>query len=224
MPKNTQFPIYVAAENKDYNINLQTLISGDIYTTFRDTTLLYNPVTGILKVNGIKFPQIDQTTVGLPRSAQTYIDTPSIQSVAALTLTDITGLTATIKPSSINSKIFVVVRWFGELSNANTIWDSMFGLKRNGSPIGNPIGAGVRQSGMASNTSTYNHGADGNSTAEVVQYYYIDSPNTTEPVTYQATFLVRSAITLYTNRTAGDLDSPASYERGTSNIFLMELT
>lgn len=223
MPKNTQFPIYIANENKDYNINLQTLTAGDTYTTFRDTTLLYNPTTGVLKVNGIKFPQVDQTTIGLPRSSQTYIDTPFIQSVATLTLTDITGLSATIKPSSINSKILVVVRWFGELSNAGTIWDSMFGLKRNGSPIGNPIGSGVRQSGMASNTSTYNHGADANSTAEVVQYYYIDSPNTTEPVTYQATFLVRSAITLFTNRTVGDLDTAASYERGTSNIFLMEL-
>jgi hypothetical protein len=140
-----------------------------------------------------------------------------------LTLTDITGLSATIKPSSISSKILVVVRWFGELSNASTTWDSMFGLKRNGSPVGNPVSSGARQSGMASNTGTYNHGTDANSTAEVVQYYYIDSPDTTEPVTYQATFLVRSAITFYTNRTVGDLDTAASYERGTSNIFLMEL-
>ena len=220
MPQYSNLPIYIAAENKDYNVSLQSLIAGDAYTTLRDTTLLYNPVTGILKVNGIKFPVTDQTTTGLPRSAQTYLDTPASQSVAGLT---IVGLQASIKPSSVTAKILVVVRWHGELSVASAIWNSMFGIKRNGSPIGNPTNVGVRMPGMASNTSTYNHGTDANSTMEVVQYYYIDSPGTTDPVTYQATFQSFDALTLFTNRTAGDNDTAASYERSTSNIFLMEV-
>lgn len=223
MPKNTPFPIYIAAENKDYNLSLQTSAAGDTYTIYKDAKLLYNPVSGVLKLNGVKFPQVDQTTVGLPRAAQTYLNTPSIQSITALNLADISGLSASIKPSSVNSKILVVVRWFGELSVAQSIWNSMFGIKRNGSPIGNPINAGVRQAGMASNTSTYNHGADVDSTPEVVQYYYIDSPGTESPVTYQATVLCYDTLTLYTNRVVNNTDT-APYERGTSNIFLMELT
>ena len=224
MPQYSELPIYIAAENKDYNVSLQSLVSGDAYTSLRDTTLLYNPVTGILKVNGIKFPSTDQTTTGLPRSAQTYLDTPASQSVPALTVVDIAGLQASIKPSSATAKILVVVRWHGELGVANSsIWNSMFGMKRNGSPIGNPTYVGARMPGMASNTSTYNHAADANSTLEVVQYYYIDSPGTTNPVTYQATFQSYDALTLYTNRTVGDLDTAASYERSTSNIFLMEV-
>jgi hypothetical protein len=174
MPQYSELPIYIAAENKDYNVSLQSLVSGDAYTSLRDTTLLYNPVTGILKVNGIKFPGTDQTTTGLPRSAQTYLDTPASQSVPALTVVDIAGLQASIKPSSATAKILVVVRWHGELSVANSsIWNSMFGMKRNGSPIGNPTNVGARMPGMASNTSTYNHAADANSTLEVLQYYYI---------------------------------------------------
>lgn len=223
MPQYSELPIYIAAENKDYNVNLQSLIAGDVYTTLRDTTLLYNPVTGILKVNGIQFPRTDQTTTGLPRSAQTYLDSPTSQSVAAVTVVDIAGLQASIKPSSATSKILVVVRWHGELGVAASTWNSMFGIKRNGSPIGNPTNVGTRMPGMASNTSTYNHAANADSTLEVVQYYYIDSPGTTDPVTYQATFQSYDAMTLYTNRTVADSDTAASYERATSNIFLMEV-
>ena len=223
MPQYSELPIYIAAENKDYNVNLQSLIAGDVYTTLRDTTLLYNPVTGILKVNGIQFPRTDQTTTGLPRSAQTYLDSPTSQSVAAVTVVDIAGLQASIKPSSATSKILVVVRWHGELGVAASTWNSMFGIKRNGSPIGNPTNVGTRMPGMASNTSTYNHAANADSTLEVVQYYYIDSPGTTNPVTYQATFQSYDAMTLYTNRTVADSDTAASYERATSNIFLMEV-
>lgn len=223
MPQYSELPIYIAAENKDYNVSLQSLIAGDVYTTLRDTTLLYNPVTGILKVNGIQFPRTDQTTTGLPRSAQTYLDSPTSQSVAAVTVVDIAGLQASIKPSSATSKILVVVRWHGELGVAASTWNSMFGIKRNGSPIGNPTNVGTRMPGMASNTSTYNHAANADSTLEVVQYYYIDSPGTTDPVTYQATFQSYDAMTLYTNRTVADSDTAASYERATSNIFLMEV-
>lgn len=223
MPQYSELPIYIASENKDYNVSLQSLIAGDLYTTLRDTTLLYNPVTGILKVNGIQFPRTDQTTTGLPRSAQTYLDSPTSQSVAAVTVVDIAGLQASIKPSSATSKILVVVRWHGELGVAASTWNSMFGIKRNGSPIGNPTNVGTRMPGMASNTSTYNHAANADSTLEVVQYYYIDSPGTTDPVTYQATFQSYDAMTLYTNRTVTDSDTAASYERATSNIFLMEV-
>jgi hypothetical protein len=219
----SQQAIFIAAEDRDYNVSLQSFASGDAYKTFKDTKLLYNPVTGILKVNAIQFPNTDQTSNGLPKSEQTYLNTATSQSVAAGTVTDLVGLQASIKPSSQTSKILVVVRWFGELSNANSIWNSMFGIKRNGSPIGNPVNPGSRNPGMASNSGTYNHGGDANSTPEVVQYYYIDSPGTNSPVTYQATIFCKDALTLFTNRTVADTDTAAGFERGTSNIFLMEV-
>ena len=213
----------LATADQDYCISLSQIPSGEAYTLFKDNNLLYNPVTQTLKINSIKFPGYDQTSNGLPKSSQTYLDQPATQALAALSLADIAGLQATIKPSSIEAKILVVVRWIGELGVATDTWNSMFGLKRNGSPIGNAADPGARPYGMASNSGSYNHGTDANSTPELVQYYYIDSPGTTEPVTYQATILVESAQTLYTNRTVGDNDTAASYERTTSNIFLMEV-
>jgi len=221
MPMYSELPIYIAAENKDYNVNLQSQVTGDVYNSLRDTSLLYNPVTGILKVNGIKFPNTDASTTGLPKSAQTYLNSATTQSIAAFTLTDIDGLRATVKPSSASSKVLIVVRWSGELGVAD-VYNCMFGLKRNGSPIGVPLNVGTRMSSMAALTSSYNHSGDFASTPELIQYYYIDSPGTTNPVTYQATFLHSSSQTLYTNRTATDTDTAASFERLTSNIFVME--
>jgi len=225
MLQRSGMPIRVAAENKDYTINLQGITTGETYTTLKDSNLLFNPVTGVLTVNGIQFLNTAQTTTGLPRSAQTYLNSPTSQSVAAYTVTDIAGLRATITPSSIDAKILVVIRWFGELGSAGTVWDSMFGLTRDGAIVGNqdPVSVGARMPGMATNTSSYNHAANADSTPEVLQYYYIDSPGTTNPVTYQATFQATTAQTLYTNRTVADTDTAASYDRGTSNIFLMEV-
>lgn len=217
--------IRIATENKDYAVNLQGIASGETYTTLKDNNLLYNPVTGTLTVNGIQFLNTAQTTSGLPRSAQTYLNSPTSQSIAAVSVTDIAGLSATITPSSTAAKILIVVRWFGELGAAASTWNSLFGIKRNGAIIGNqdPVDVGARMPGMATNTSSYNHAANADSTPEVVQYYYIDSPGTTSPVTYQATFQSYDAMTLYTNRTVTDSDTAASYDRGTSNIFLMEV-
>lgn len=226
MLQRSGMPIRIAAENKDYAINLQGITAGETYTTLKDNNLLFNPVTGVLTVNGIRFLNTVQTTTGLPRSAQTYLNSPVSQSVAAYTVADIAGLRATITPSAVDAKILVVVRWFGELGAAGSTWNSLFGITRDGAIIGNqdPVSVGTRMPGMATNTSSYNHAANADSTPEVVQYYYIDSPGTTNPVTYQATFQSADAMTLYTNRTVADADTAASYDRGTSNIFLMEVT
>lgn len=224
MINNNAFVVRQAVDNQDYNICLTTDVSGDSYKLFRDNTLTYNPGTQTLKVNGIKFPGAELSQTGLPKSSFTLLDTPITQSLVASRLADITGLRATIKPSSTASKILIVVRWFGEFGVATDIYNSMWGLNRNGGPIGNPTNLEARSYGMASSTSSYNHAGNIDSTPDMVQYYYIDSPNTTDPVTYQATILVASNQTFFINRTGTDTNSAASYERGTSNIFLMEVS
>jgi len=225
MIQNNFLPVYTAAENKDYAVSLQTLVSGNSYNILKDNNLLYNPVTGILTVNGLKFFGEDQTTTGLPKSAQTYLSDPTTaaQSVTANTTTDVIGLVASIKPSSANSKIFVAVRWMGEFNDQSNTYNGMFGLKRNGTPIGDSVNPSTRTFGIASPTGTYNHGNDVASTPEVIQYYYIDSPNTIEAVTYQATIRTAATMSFVTNRTWSDTNTAASFERASSNIFLMEI-
>jgi len=111
----------------------------------------------------------------------------------------------------------------GEFNDQSNTYNGMFGLKRNGTPIGDSVNPSTRTFGIASPTGTYNHGNDVASTPEVIQYYYIDSPNTTEAVTYQATIRTAGTMSFVTNRTWSDTNTAASYERASSNIFLMEI-
>ena len=100
----------------------------------------------------------------------------------------------------------------------------MYGLKRNGGAIGSPLNVGNRTGGMAmAANSYYTPTGDDNSTPEALSFYYLDSPGTTLPVTYQLTVLTgTAALTLYTNRTVGDVNQASDYERGTSSIVAIE--
>jgi hypothetical protein len=101
----------------------------------------------------------------------------------------------------------------------------MFGLTRNGTVVGSPTSAsapGIRTIGITSSSLSY-YAGDANSTPEMMSFQYLDSPASTSAVTYQVTYTANAAGTLYTNRTKGDVNTAASYERGTSSVILMEV-
>ena len=114
-------------------------------------------------------------------------------------------------------------RWFGEHGDAGQSWNCMFGLKRNGTDVGQPAqpSGGNLTLGMASSALSY-YAGDNDSTGDSASFQYVDSPGTTSALTYQMSFGVYSAETLYTNR---DVNAAATggYERGTSCIILMEI-
>jgi hypothetical protein len=174
----------------------------------------------LLKVNDI------QTIGGTPNRGkilqvvQTYYDIPTVQSISAQNYTDITGMTVSITPSSTSSKILVHARWYGE--NA-TNWDSGYGLKRNGTIIGAPGAPGARNASMTIGNLSYHLADDNNSTPETAQFWYLDSPNSTSSTTYTMWYANINALTLYTNRTIGDLNQ-FNYERGTCAMILMEVS
>lgn len=167
------------------------------------------------------------TTVYLPghviQVINTYLTTTSSISVSAgvSSTFDITGLSASITPKSISSKIYMTVRWFGEFGSTDGAYNAMFGIKRNGSAIGlvtNTFGLTA-----AAQSYTFNDAA---STPEMLFMDYYDSPSSTSTLTYQVYvgFLSANQI-LYTNRTALDTGGGATigYERGTSSITLFEI-
>ena len=201
-----------------------TLLSSTVGTTavnFLDNKLAYNPAAGMLSVNNLQYKSTGTTNNFLPRSAQRYIASPTTQAFTAQQRQAVADFHATITPRSINSKIFITVRWMGEYGNDNYVYNSMWGLARNGSIIGPAVNPGVRVWGIQTATLSYN-AVDNNSTPETMNFTYLDSPGTIEPCTYQVIFLSYVNITLYTNRTVGDIDSN-SYERGTSCLTLVEL-
>jgi hypothetical protein len=148
----------------------------------------------------------------------TYITTPTSVSVPASyqSYTNIPNLAATITPKSTTSKIYVIVRWFGESSAQTTNWDTMFGIKRDGVSVGAPLG-GTTSIGITMASLSY-YADDGNSTPEMCTFDYLDSPASVSAITYQVYTNCTVAKTLYTNRTVG-----AGGEFGSSSITLMEI-
>lgn len=130
---------------------------------------------------------------------------------SGFTFQTVTGLSASITPSSSTSKILITVStYFGE-SAADA---SQIRLMRNSTPIcvGDAAGNRVQTSGSS--------GYESNSINSVV-VNFLDSPATTSSVTYsiQATIW---AGTGYLNRTGADGDTGA-HPRTASTITLMEI-
>tara|TARA_B110000503_G_scaffold79909_1_gene122578 strand:- start:39 stop:656 length:618 start_codon:yes stop_codon:yes gene_type:complete len=162
----------------------------------------------------------NQTIVAPVTTVQTHLITTSSQSITANTRANISGLNATITPSTTSKRIKVTVRWNGEYSSTIN-HDTVFGIKRDAIDIGNPAADGSRPIGIAIIAMGY-WASDADSTAESAMYSYIDSPATTSATTYHATFINRTTGTLYNQRTVADSNG-SGYERLTSTIILEEI-
>jgi hypothetical protein len=207
-----------------YYLGLQSTDSPSTNFNFVSPRLTYNPATGTLNVDSIRYRTAGTTRNHQPRSAITYVDQTYVQSITQGTLTDVVPFAVSITPSSAQSKIAIFVNWFGE-HNTTAGWDAMYGLKRNGSEIGPPLNVGNRTGGMVMTANSYYTGtADNGSTPEAFSLCYLDSPNTTTAVTYQLTAKSGTgAIALYTNRTVADTLQATDFERGTSSIIAIEV-
>ena len=169
-----------------------------------------------------------QTTSGVQNSAvlqvvDTFYSVPTSQSfTGGVTLfTDVLGLSASITPRSVTSRILIFVRWWGEISSQVEIYNTMWSLRRNGTVIGLPNQPGSLCIGIHSASISY-YGNDNDSTPEMMNFHYVDSPATTSPVTYQVCLSCHNSVTFYTNREVNAATS-GGYERGTSGITLMEI-
>lgn len=133
--------------------------------------------------------------------------------VSNTTEMSITGLSATITPTSATSKILITAQIM--YCSALTTYGGWF--KRNGTNIGLGDASGSRQRvsiGMAL-------ASDNNQTNTFV-YNYLDSPATTGAVTYQFFVINDNTESLFINRSKNDLDSVTG-KRGISTITLMEI-
>jgi len=150
---------------------------------------------------------------------QTHLTTTSSQVLLLGVRVDLVGLAATITPTSNTKRIRISVRWNGEGTSVLS-QDSVFGIRRNGVDIGNPTGAGLRATGIA--TLAQGYWGNAASTADSCTYEYIDSPASNTPITYTATILSQHDQTLYNQRTVLDTDRGIQ-ERITSSMMLEEV-
>lgn len=131
--------------------------------------------------------------------------------------TDITGLSASITPSSASNKIMVFI---SVTINSGTVDGAPFRLVRSGTPIGNATVVGSRLSAMGMSASTVTNASQGSYAGT-----FLDSPATTSAITYQVQGTGHNTgSTFYVNRSATFSDSAIGYNATTSStITVMEI-
>ena len=130
---------------------------------------------------------------------------------------DVTGLTASITPSSTSSKILVMA---SVAVGLNPVYFQMIRLARGGSPIaqGDVDGARLQTGGML---YIYNQLNPANSQI-TWPCSLLDSPNSVSSLTYSVQMEQIDAQTMYVNRLSRD-DNAAYEPRSVSAITLMEI-
>ena len=134
-------------------------------------------------------------------------------STTSASFTDITGLSATITPSSTSSKIFISY----SINSGNTGSNNKNFFVLNSSLTGNLLrGDSAGNRIRVSNDATYTSG----SVIIEVSNSFLDSPNSTSAITYDVKMAVQA--TGYVNRTASDTDA-SNFSRQASTITVMEI-
>jgi hypothetical protein len=135
-------------------------------------------------------------------------------SVASTSYANITGLSASITPTSTTSKVLIILSLGTVDATGNVLITG--DITRAGTQIGIGDVAGSRTSGGWARTP---HDSNRN---ETVVYTLLDSPATTSSTTYQARIRSNSS-TVFVNRTSGDSNSSIN-PRTISTITLMEVS
>jgi hypothetical protein len=134
-------------------------------------------------------------------------------STTSTTLVDITGLSATITPTSASNKILVFV----DLHIGYSIYAGIVHLLRDSTKIYAGDG-GLTRCGLYSNV----YGNSGNALIPVTAVC-LDSPATTSATTYKLQTATYGAGTQYVNRTGDNINDPTRDGLTVSTITLMEI-
>ncbi len=177
-------------------------------------------MAGILRVDQANVDYIYAKTAG----GKTYIPGHIIQiqqtvktdtfSSSSASFVDITGLSVSITPVSISSKILVVANIKGQSgSNATTR------LMRDSTAIFVGTSSGSRT--VSSGGDLFGYGSPGGA-GQIATHFYVDSPATVSSVTYKVQLWAYASYTAYINTTYNDTDASYSF-RGASSITVMEI-
>jgi hypothetical protein len=139
---------------------------------------------------------------------------------SSTTYTPVTGLTATITPSSATSKVLVTVQLaFGFVDAGSANWGS-FRLS------GGNAGTYKGESPGSRRDAVFGGHLDTQALAPAMisgSIVYLDSPATTSAITYGVECVTRTGGTIHVNRSGKDENSDI-FTRGASSITVMEVT
>ena len=151
-----------------------------------------------------------------------YTSTTST-SCANVTNVSLDHLAVNITPTSTSSIIRLDAMVNGEWSTQSASYNSVWFFYRGATKLAAPA-AGNRLTGVAMSTPINYTSGNQDSTPEMANWTYFDTPSTTSQITYTVATQQNagSSSTWYTNRTVGDQDT-AFYERGISFISATEI-
>ncbi|ASF00262.1 hypothetical protein [uncultured virus] len=150
---------------------------------------------------------------------QTY--KTDVFSTTSESLVDITGMTASITPSSTSNKVLVFLNL--AVGSSTTLSRTMIQLMRDSTNIGiGDAGGGNRTRSISTEfqPSPYNTAGSKNNT-DIRQHIFLDTPSSSSSLTYKVQ-IEGSAQTVYINRT-GDFADADIVSTGTSSLTLMEI-
>tara|TARA_R110000823_G_C15890231_1_gene495943 strand:- start:367 stop:948 length:582 start_codon:yes stop_codon:yes gene_type:complete len=145
---------------------------------------------------------------------------PTTFSMSGASFVEITGLTATITPTSTSSKILVAVHLGRVAPNINLGGTVAVRLMRGATVIGagTPSGSQLATSFVSTGNQNGNYVHSSQSTQ------FLDSPNTASATTYSVQILGESSIIVYINRSYVGGTGATTYEAASaSTITLMEI-
>jgi hypothetical protein len=210
---NTGIPVFASSTERDAafgGTGEKTLAEGQMAYLEDTNATQYYDGSSWAAVAGGKILQVVSTT---------KTDTFSA-SITAGNTSAITGLSATITPTSAASDILIMVTINGSRDNSSAGSPQLaFQISRGGSSIGAGTTAGSRV-GVVSSADI---NASKSSSYANVSGQFLDSPATTSATTYSVDVYALITETYYVNRTEGDSDS-AAHPRTQSTITVMEVS
>ena len=176
-------------------------------------------MTSILKVDSIQTsagkPIVNATGSILQVKSATKTDKQSTSSVTAV---DITGLSVSITPTSASSKM--LVRCDINYGGVNNVYIAFFVKRDAANMVVSTAGTGLQIN------ATFAAGGDNNNhTYKVngVSHSYLDSPATTNTITYKVQFASTGSSHPATINAPNNADNAAYIVGGTSTITVMEI-
>jgi hypothetical protein len=160
--------------------------------------------------NGVVKPIVLQT------KTTSYVTTYGNSSSSPV---DVSGFSVSITPSSVNSKILVMVTCF--MGGDNDTYGYIV-LKRNGTVVGSGESpSGVR--GIFAGSYLTNLGTSVQYTMRNLSNNFLDSPATTSAITYQIAMASPYVGSSYINRQANQIANASYTQQPSSSITVMEI-
>jgi hypothetical protein len=186
---------------------------GEVLTS-TDMNLYVRDNTADLDARVAAIPTVEGIGPNVVMAQKTDTQTSSVSNNASVT---VAGLTATITPSSATSKVLVMFEINHESSTTSAFSPV---LKRGATAIGLGAAAGSR----TLVTSGAGEGSSGIASLGQAVGIVLDSPNTTDPVSYTVDMRNRNngSTTLYVNLSDDDTDS-SRFVRSASRIIAIEV-